>query len=565
MDSVIGSAIKDLLKYKIVAYVNTGDKTFDNLLNTFLLALVTYLFSVFSLPYLLMRYRMHQWSKKQKDIKLDQSTFEYYTTQIKIRKLDFRYVTWMLGKEGSEGSIFAEKVGFYYMKNLGWRICRSFPSVMDPKSGQILRPLRTADDGSGFFHIMSESIEHGDNQPLFIHNGEIVAITKQEKHVLFMHTNEEAYNVFIKMINNLSIPTSEPFIKKQCTCKEEEDSNGDTIYTCECDCKKDITCDCKCTCNDEQERYQPVIKYIGHTDTTYTIYPDRSLNMIVSRHKAKILSLLENFIATNKGKPRFGGFGSYNFGMILYGAPGTGKTMMIKAICNYLKRDAFIIDMRKIKTKTDLTSILFNANRVKNNVFVFDEFDCVQDVIKIRGNTSEFNNESKKDTMHELKERQLRILALMSSRVCSFDDKSNKDKSNKDKDPLAVELENIKQEIKDRENGLTLDTMLTILDGVIEMRNRVVIATTNHIDAIDPALIREGRFDIKIELSAFDNNESHEILEKLFKNDATSEEFEYLRKTRLRENEFTPVEIINLSVSYKSLRKVVDIMKVPVD
>ena len=71
------------------------------------------------------------------------------------------------------------------------------------------------------------------------------------------------------------------------------------------------------------------------------------------------------------------GFRSYNLGLMLHGEPGTGKTSVIKAICNYLKRDAVIVDMSKIKKASDFED-LFNTYVYVNYVYIFEEFDCVQ-------------------------------------------------------------------------------------------------------------------------------------------------------------------------------------------
>ncbi|KAL5518422.1 BAT2_1 [Sanghuangporus vaninii] len=46
---------------------------------------------------------------------------------------------------------------------------------------------------------------------------------------------------------------------------------------------------------------------------------------------------------------------------------------------------------------------------------------------------------------------------------------------------------------------VTLSGLLNILDSVTSEEGRITFATTNHIDRLDPALIREGRMDVKLE------------------------------------------------------------------
>jgi cell division protease FtsH len=51
-----------------------------------------------------------------------------------------------------------------------------------------------------------------------------------------------------------------------------------------------------------------------------------------------------------------------------------------------------------------------------------------------------------------------------------------------------------------RETTATINQLLTELDGFEENTNIVVIGATNRIDLVDSALIRAGRFDLKIRL-----------------------------------------------------------------
>jgi len=55
--------------------------------------------------------------------------------------------------------------------------------------------------------------------------------------------------------------------------------------------------------------------------------------------------------------------------------------------------------------------------------------------------------------------------------------------------------------------------MLTLMDGLEQRGKLIVIAATNRVDAIDPALRRPGRFDREIEIGVPDTEERIEILE----------------------------------------------------
>ncbi|XP_055336848.1 uncharacterized protein LOC129587175 isoform X2 [Paramacrobiotus metropolitanus] len=69
----------------------------------------------------------------------------------------------------------------------------------------------------------------------------------------------------------------------------------------------------------------------------------------------------------------------------------------------------------------------------------------------------------------------------------------------------------------DHVNFNMVSTMLTLLNGVIDRGSVIVIATTNYKDVLDPALMRSGRFDLKILFPAPNTEERTLILETLTK------------------------------------------------
>ena len=88
-----------------------------------------------------------------------------------------------------------------------------------------------------------------------------------------------------------------------------------------------------------------------------------------------------------------------------------------------------------------------------------------------------------------------------------------------DEDTSIILLEDIDCIFSTRDNLKTenqqkaAQLLLQFLDGVFSIPNTVFIATTNHIEDLDPALIRDGRFDVKIEMK----NLSQETANKMCK------------------------------------------------
>ena len=64
--------------------------------------------------------------------------------------------------------------------------------------------------------------------------------------------------------------------------------------------------------------------------------------------------------------------------------------------------------------------------------------------------------------------------------------------------------------------GVTFSGLLNALDGVASQEGRLFFMTTNHIEKLDPALIRPGRCDIKVEVRRASRSQAQKLYSRFF-------------------------------------------------
>lgn len=161
-------------------------------------------------------------------------------------------------------------------------------------------------------------------------------------------------------------------------------------------------------------------------------------------------------------------------GILLYGPPGCGKTLIAKAVANSLAR--------RIAERTGRDTSAYFLN--------------------VKG--PELLNKYVGETEHKIREVFKRAREKASEDV-----------------PVVIFFDEMDSLFRMRGSGISSDMEATVvaqflseIDGVESLNNVIVIGASNRQDLIDPAVLRPGRLDLKVKVNRPDKEAAHEIFTK---------------------------------------------------
>lgn len=190
--------------------------------------------------------------------------------------------------------------------------------------------------------------------------------------------------------------------------------------------------------SDDNSREQVAFNVVSsdlHTRPLDTLFFDDNASQKITDHIDKFLS--NETIYKDRSL-------LYKTGILLYGAPGTGKSSLVTAIATKYNYDLISIDMGTFATlDTNALVESINADNSKYVVLLED------------------------------------IDAVVKSRTAKDADKEDKSIINK---------------------------LLQLLDSTSSPTNVIFVATTNYVEVLDEAIIRDGRFDLKVEVKELSVN-----------------------------------------------------------
>ncbi|EER94812.1 AAA-ATPase At3g28580 [Sorghum bicolor] len=187
---------------------------------------------------------------------------------------------------------------------------------------------------------------------------------------------------------------------------------------------------------------------------------------------AKKKEIIDDLDMFKKSKDYYARVGKpWKRGYLLYGPPGTGKSTMVAAMANHLEYDVYDFELTSVKTNTDLRKLLIETK--SKSIMVFEDIDCSLDLTGKRKSKEE--EEGRKD-------------------------------GDGDGDDAAAAAKKKQEEDAAKSSKVTLSGLLNFIDGIWSAcgEERLIVFTTNHVGKLDPALIRTGRMDKKVEMSYCD-------------------------------------------------------------
>ena len=180
-------------------------------------------------------------------------------------------------------------------------------------------------------------------------------------------------------------------------------------------------------------------------------------------------------------------------GFLFYGPPGTGKTSMVKAIAAKTKFNVYSVKLARFQTDMDMEA---NLRKIPpKSIVLFEDIDCMTNIAHSRAEIEDEEDSDEEDPGDE---------------ETSTGNGTVPAPPNNPATPKSLKKEPLKP------NKPTLNTLLNFVDGVDSPEGILIIMTTNHIEKLDPALLRDGRIDARYKLEYCSRRQISDLSEKFF-------------------------------------------------
>ncbi len=222
------------------------------------------------------------------------------------------------------------------------------------------------------------------------------------------------------------------------------------------------------------------------TDGNKLVKRDLSTVIIDRKIKETLVNDISDFYNSREWYDQRGF--SYKRTYLIHGCPGSGKTSLIRALACHFSKNVYRLNLDSC-TDESLANLL---SEVEAGSFVLlEDFDSSAAVTKRDSSETEYRGQSE--------------IAPVRPRL-------------KEVGPGNVDVitKGSFQQTSRLATSVTLSGVLNAFDGIVGLDDVVVFMTTNHIERIDPAMLRTGRVDMIIKLNQLTNTEIREYINVVF-------------------------------------------------
>lgn len=211
-------------------------------------------------------------------------------------------------------------------------------------------------------------------------------------------------------------------------------------------------------------------------------YCPRLLDSVILKpgEKEHLVRDLERFRASRQRYRQLGV--PYHRGYLLYGPPGTGKTSLASAVANRFGMSIYVLNLSELNDRT-LRSAMSAVP--ENSVALFEDIDS----------------------------------AKAGKRRADAEDGKHA--------TVATEGKSVPDGV-----GVSLSGLLNVLDGFQAPENVIFVITTNHVEALDPALLRPGRIDYKLYMGEASEWQRMELYRRFFPEADEDEALDFVQAHR---------------------------------
>ncbi len=396
--------------------------------------------------------------------------------------------------------------------------------------------LDTTQSGKGTdYEIFKESRPVSKPLSSVTYNGFIISVVSQKSEV----HGEKDNNIVAKDISIVTITSKKPIAEIRKFVDECYDKWIDATYT-------------KPGPKPIPPHYYFILHKSGEENVSFRRYEyvdDRGFDDIWFPGKNKLVSMMDEVTTKKRGR----------LNVVLYGPPGTGKTSTIRAIANRTKRHIFQIKLSLIKHDMQFMDILHCKEvpyylysggslvqstmtiPLNQRLYVFEDIDAECLVVHKREDNPLFNirksirrrkKDKKKESSEEPKDSSKGIMEkekIEKQKKPDFDMPCFSDMSGDEMCSIGPVDRMYGRQMSAkawktlmRDSDLTLSGILNAFDGVLVLNGTMCVLTTNHIEILDPALIRDGRMDLQLCLEKMTSENAKYMIKKHFPNSDTS-------------------------------------------